>query len=129
MRNSKRVSSVALLCYFLGNVIEASTALAPPKKYGNPPHSVPSCSSRRQAVQTLIAGSAVFCWSAVEPPASAVLTKTNSLQNYGYASDWTGTGLDLLSYQEAARIASSPTSSFTMGKWPDPILRRPASKF
>jgi peptide deformylase len=57
-----------------------------------------------------------------------------SLQNYVYTNEWKGTGLDLLSYQEAAEIANSSDDAsstsyyyYTMGKWPDPILRRPAS--
>jgi len=39
-----------------------------------------------------------------------------------YSETWTGTGLPLQRLQEAADASSWP-----MGRWPDPILRRPAS--
>lgn len=52
----------------------------------------------------------------------------NNMQNFVYSNEWTGTGLELLSFQQAASLAVSTNSYFSMGKWPDPILRRPASK-
>jgi peptide deformylase len=58
----------------------------------------------------------------ISPPPTMAADFT-SLQNYVYTNEWKGTGLDLLSYQEAAEIVTD----YTMGKWPDPILRRPAS--
>lgn len=44
-----------------------------------------------------------------------------SLLNYQYSQDWTGTSLTLLSVEEAAK-----QNQWQMGRWPDPILRRPA---
>eukprot|EP00979_Chaetoceros_neogracilis_P008190 scaffold1818_cov326-Chaetoceros_neogracile.AAC.1 len=44
--------------------------------------------------------------------------------NFVYKSNWKGTALPLLSFTEAS---SFPQSSYDMGRWPDPILRRPAS--
>lgn len=44
--------------------------------------------------------------------------------NFVYKSNWKGTTLPLLSFTEAS---SFPQSSYDMGRWPDPILRRPAS--
>ena len=52
------------------------------------------------------------------------LTSSSNLQNFEYSSNWKGTALPLLSFTEAAQI-SQP--SYDMGRWPDPILRRPAS--
>jgi peptide deformylase len=50
-----------------------------------------------------------------------------SQQNFAYSEEWTGTSLDLLSFQQAASLGNDPSNIFMMGKWPDPILRRPAS--
>lgn len=57
------------------------------------------------------------------------LSKFRRLQNYTYSKNWTGTGLSLLSMAKAASIAAAcddESSYYVMGKWPDPILRRPA---
>lgn len=66
--------------------------------------------------------------SAKEPNTAQVLvgplTSSSNLQNFEYSSNWRGTALPLLSFTEAAQI-SQP--SYDMGRWPDPILRRPAS--
>ena len=65
-------------------------------------------------------------------PASALssssLIDVNSLtlQNYVYNHNWVGTSLSLLSLEQAA--SSTFQSDFPMGRWPDPILRKSASK-
>ena len=59
-----------------------------------------------------------------------------------YSNEWTGTNLPLLSLDEAVRVAdlqvdrsgrlvlgtscAPPTALWTMARWPDPLLRRPA---
>jgi len=59
---------------------------------------------------------------------AAESTTQPSLQNYFYTDDWQGTSLELLSYQQATALSNNnPTFSYDMGRWPDPILRRPAS--
>jgi len=40
---------------------------------------------------------------------------------FAYSADWTGTALPVLSLE-----TSSSRSTWDMGRWPDPILRRPA---
>ena len=45
--------------------------------------------------------------------------------------NWQGTALDIFSLSEAAKkitTASKSSPALPMGRWPDPILRRPASK-
>lgn len=50
------------------------------------------------------------------------------LQNYVYSQEWQGTALTVLSYQQAASLSrQGTTNEFVMGRWPDPVLRRPAS--
>lgn len=89
--------------------------------------STTSAISRRHVFQSLIAVTSLL----PVLPLTTRASDSTSLQNYVYTNKWKGTGLDLLSSQEAAGIAetlaSSSTTTFTMGKWPDPILRRPAS--
>lgn len=41
---------------------------------------------------------------------------------FQYSDDWSGTQLDLQSLQDSVQ-----SSQWPMGRWPDPILRRPAS--
>ena len=64
--------------------------------------------------------------SAQEEPFNAHPDDSDSsnLKNYVYSNEWRGTSLPLLSPLEAASMARS---SYEMGRWPDPILRRPAS--
>ncbi len=58
-------------------------------------------------------------------PESRINAKTgNSLQNFVYRNDWVGTSLPLISPLQAAEWTSP---SYNMGRWPDTILRRPAS--
>jgi len=45
----------------------------------------------------------------------------DNLKNFVYNDDWSGTGLTLLNIISAAEL-----THFNMGRWPDPILRRPA---
>lgn len=56
---------------------------------------------------------------------------TIPLQNYVYRDDWVGTALPLLSPEQAADMGvlgeSYNGSTYKMGRWPDPILRRPSS--
>ncbi len=49
---------------------------------------------------------------------------SSSLKNFVYGDNWIGTSLSLLSPQEAAAWQKP---SYDMGRWPDPILRRPAT--
>ena len=56
------------------------------------------------------------------PSEAAVSSVTHPFQ---YSSDWTGTALAWIDLEEAARVAS-PSTGWKMGKWPDPMLRRPA---
>ena len=89
-------------------------------------HSVDAWSvSRRMLVSQLGA-----CTSLVGLPDSSIgatLTVISgiadeALLNYAYSDSWTGTALPPLDLAQA-----SQASSWEMGRWPDPILRRPAS--
>lgn len=44
-----------------------------------------------------------------------------SSRPFQYSNDWTGTRLPLLSLEDASQL-----SQWEMGRWPDPILRRPS---
>ena len=46
-------------------------------------------------------------------------------QNFVYNNEWTGTALPLLSPTQASSFSQG---CYDMGRWPDPILRRPASR-
>lgn len=48
------------------------------------------------------------------------------LRNFQYNANWTGTSLPLLTVGEAAYY---PEPYYPMGRWPDPILRRPSTSF
>ncbi len=60
----------------------------------------------------------------------------NDINNINNNDNWVGTSLPLLSIEEAAAEAGvgvggnnfDSASAFAMGRWPDPILRRSASK-
>lgn len=56
-------------------------------------------------------------------------SSSSSDTGFVYSNDWTGTKLPLLSLQEAVDGAKNkePYGSWPMARWPDPILRRPAS--
>ena len=69
---------------------------------------------------------------------SAVSARTSDdlvvvdLANFRYRDDWTGSNLRLLSISDAASLVTSSSSDhdvlqLEMGRWPDPILRRPAN--
>ena len=52
--------------------------------------------------------------------------------NFRYRDDWTGSNLKWLSISDAASLVTSSSSDnhvlqLEMGRWPDPILRRPAN--
>jgi peptide deformylase len=46
----------------------------------------------------------------------------STLENFRYSETWFGTALPLLDVERASQLAS-----WDMGRWPDPILRRPAA--
>lgn len=60
------------------------------------------------------------------PSNSLIDVNSQTLQNYVYNQNWIGTSLSLLSLEMAA--STTIQSDFPMGRWPDPILRRSASK-
>ena len=72
--------------------------------------------SRRQLVNNIIT-----CTSFVTLPSSAT-NAGDVLLNYQYSDTWTGTALPLLDLSRASQL-----SKWDMARWPDPILRRPAS--
>ena len=51
-------------------------------------------------------------------------------QGFHYSNDWTGTNLKVLSMSDATNSVNIQTSNgvpvWTMGRWPDPVLRRSA---
>lgn len=64
---------------------------------------------------------------AVATPSSAAAPPTardEGLLNYAYSDTWTGTALPLMDITKASQVSGS---SWDMGRWPDPILRRPAT--
>jgi hypothetical protein len=44
------------------------------------------------------------------------------------AVEWSGTNLSLISLEQASSLLNRKDYTFIMGRWPDPILRRSASK-
>lgn len=59
--------------------------------------------------------------TAVSPVAGQAVSSLTSIQQ-----PWIGTNLPLLSLEQAVTQSYSTNISWTMGRWPDPILRRPA---
>jgi peptide deformylase len=55
------------------------------------------------------------------PGADAFEATQNDLRQFAYSPEWRGTSLTLQSLELAASL-----SRWDMGRWPDPILRRPA---
>jgi len=53
---------------------------------------------------------------------SDIMIRDEGLLNYAYSDSWTGTALPLLDLVQA-----SQKQEWSMGRWPDPVLRRPAS--
>mmetsp|Transcript_9921 Transcript_9921/g.22185 ORF Transcript_9921/g.22185 Transcript_9921/m.22185 type:complete len:651 (+) Transcript_9921:54-2006(+) len=105
-------------------------------------------SSRRDAIIDLLSSSVIGTLGLLSQPAiaatgtpsdsGAFVSQRLDKSNFRYRSDWTGTALPLLSIEDAAIAATTKTgttdakgmgeiSAFRMGRWPDPILRRPAS--
>lgn len=58
-------------------------------------------------------------------PSPSLITK-ELLVNFKYNQKWIGTSLPLLSVSQAAHY---PEPFYPMGRWPDPILRRPAASY
>lgn len=97
--------------------------------------SLPAC-KRRQVLKQLVSTTTFALTQLTTSTASAaevervsstsqINTNTGySLQNYIYRDDWVGTSLPLLSPSQAVEWTSP---SYSMGRWPDIILRRPAS--
>ncbi|KAL3930664.1 MAG: hypothetical protein SGBAC_011667 [Bacillariaceae sp.] len=59
----------------------------------------------------------------------AVTVEEDALLDSSHSITWQGTSLEILSLEKAANLAlkDDESSCFPMGRWPDPILRRPAS--
>eukprot|EP00566_Odontella_aurita_P009228 CAMPEP_0113547082 /NCGR_PEP_ID=MMETSP0015_2-20120614/12156_1 /TAXON_ID=2838 /ORGANISM="Odontella" /LENGTH=507 /DNA_ID=CAMNT_0000447593 /DNA_START=40 /DNA_END=1566 /DNA_ORIENTATION=+ /assembly_acc=CAM_ASM_000160 len=106
----------------------------------------PSGTPSRRDVLTSVAAAALIGTSTLAPRSSASAAPGESVgvaaavaAGYRYSPDWTGTSLSLLPPREAAALARRGRSvaadngddrglfAFPMGRWPDPILRRPAS--
>ncbi len=73
-----------------------------------------------------------FCflssWLVKPLEASAATSKGGSNHPFVYSDEWTGTNLPLQTLEEAVETAAkSSNSSWPMARWPDVILRRPAS--
>jgi peptide deformylase len=64
----------------------------------------------------------ITCTFFVALPASATSARDEELLNYKYSDTWTGTALPLLDLSQASQIPN-----WDMARWPDAILRRPAS--
>ena len=79
----------------------------------------------------LVAGGIVLRPRAVSARMSDDLVVTDRA-NFRYRDDWTGSNLKWLSISDAASLVTSSSSDnhvlqLEMGRWPDPILRRPAN--
>ena len=99
--------------------------------------------SRRDAISDLLASPGIHIAASVAigaldllpQPGNAAIDSMLHRSNFHYRSDWTGTALPLLSIEDAAATATTNGAgtegeilyTFRMGRWPDPILRRPAS--
>lgn len=84
--------------------------------------------SRRNVVHQIVACTSLVV--AFPDESLSVLSKNDirdegSLSNFYYTESWTGTSLPLLDIQQATQTSNE--SGWNMGRWPDPILRRPAS--
>lgn len=90
--------------------------------------SINSNIKRRDAIQNMFSTLILSQINPIPASASAAASESSinpaSLQNYMYTNEWRGTSLQLLSPLEAAQTIQS---SYEMARWPDPILRRPAS--
>ena len=80
-----------------------------------------SATTRRKHLENI---SNTLFSSTLVPIASAKENEI-SIENFPYNSQWTGTSLNLLSPKQAAEY---PNELYEMGRWPDPILRRPATR-
>lgn len=80
--------------------------------------------SRRDVFNQLVISSSLLT---IWPEEAGAIDKNygirdEGLMNYAYSDSWTGTALPLLDLAQA-----SQAPSWNMGRWPDPILRRPAT--
>ena len=63
-------------------------------------------------------------WSPCEAP-QQIVGSCNENKN---AINWLGTNLSLFSLEHASSLIDQHDYTFTMGRWPDPILRRSSSR-
>jgi peptide deformylase len=78
-------------------------------------------SSQYEALTTVARRDIVKTWLSLPFFSAYAACAQDDLRDFPYSSDWTGTRLDLMSLETAAK-----QSSWDMGRWPDPILRRSA---
>ena len=85
--------------------------------------------TRRDVIQSVFSSTALIISSPGKSIAADSVLPPPNLKNYVHSDQWIGTSLELMSYQQAASMttATDMTSSYAMGRWPDPILRRPAT--
>lgn len=90
-------------------------------------------SSRRDFAQILLGQSSWLLQCALAPATTIPPSlqqddapeKSSPLLNYRYNNEWKGTSLTRLTQSAAANY---PSDVYTMGQWPDPMLRYPASQ-
>ncbi|GFH43810.1 hypothetical protein CTEN210_00283 [Chaetoceros tenuissimus] len=81
-----------------------------------------SATTRRKHLENI---SSIIFSSAASPLIASAKDSEINLENFSYNSQWTGTALKLLSPKQASEL---PNDVYDMGRWPDPILRRPATR-
>lgn len=87
--------------------------------------------SRRDVVNQFVACTSLATSCAMPEISSVAAAAPNTdasirdegLLNYAYSDAWTGTSLPLLDLSQA----NQASGSWEMGRWPDPVLRRPAT--
>jgi peptide deformylase len=89
-------------------------------------------------LQTAVTGNTLMVGSCLTLPSTTHAdddhpTVTNILHPFTYSPEWTGTRLQLRSLEEAlldpsSRSVVSGRTTWPMGRWPDPILRRPCQE-
>lgn len=68
------------------------------------------------------------CWAKSTNLVDDLSTSAASLNHpFVYTADWIGTKLPLLTLEQAIMEENTKNSLWVMGRWPDPILRRPAT--
>ena len=82
---------------------------------------------RRNFLVSCLQGTVLLQSAEAIASTSSLTTESSfeALQNYMYSENWVGTSLPILSLELAVATGES---DFQMGRWPDPILRRTASK-